>query len=86
MLLKHFSDPRRLQILLTLFQGEKAVGQLAKLLGVTAPAISHHLQTLRVARLVAFRRQAQTLFYRLNDDHVKSLIQLGQEHFLEENV
>lgn len=82
-LFQHLSDPCRLRLLLILAQGEHAVGALAGHLGVTPSAVSHQLQILRRARLVAFRRDAQTLYYRLNDDHVKQLVQVGREHVLE---
>jgi DNA-binding transcriptional ArsR family regulator len=82
-LFKHLSDPRRLQLLLLLEQGEHSVCDLAGRLGVTVSAVSHQLQTLRRARLVAFRRAGKVCFYRLIDAHVQSLINLGREHVRE---
>ena len=82
-LFKHLSDPRRLQLLLTLAQKEHSVGELAQVLGVTPSAVSHQLQTLRLARLVANRRDGKTVFYRLIDDHVHRLVELGKEHVSE---
>ncbi len=82
-LFHHLSDPCRLKLLLILSQGEHAVGTLAAHLGVTSSAISHQLKTLRQARLVAFRREGQTLYYRLDDNHVKQLVDMGREHVME---
>jgi ArsR family transcriptional regulator len=82
-LFKHLSDPHRLQLLLLLEQGEHSVCALAALLGVTVSAVSHQLQTLRHARLVAFRREGKVCHYRLIDDHVQQLVNLGQEHVRE---
>lgn len=82
-LFQHLSDPRRLQLLLILAHGEHAVGELADHLGVTLSAVSHQLSTLRRARLVAYRREGKTCFYRLNDAHVSALVRLGREHVQE---
>jgi ArsR family transcriptional regulator len=82
-LFKHLSDPRRLQLLLTLAEREPSVGQLAEILGVTSSAVSHQLQTLRRARLVAHRREGKTVYYRLIDDHVHQLVGVGLEHVTE---
>jgi len=82
-LFHHLSDPRRLQLLLYLSRGEHSVGELAGHLGVTVSAVSHQLQTLKRARLAACRRDGKTIYYRLNDDHVKDLIKLGREHATE---
>ncbi len=82
-LFQHLSDPRRLQLLLLLAHGEHAVGDLAAHLGVTSSAVSHQLQTLRRARLVAYRRDGKTCYYRLSDDHVEQLVRLGREHVAE---
>ena len=43
-------------------------------------AISHQLRVLRQARLVTFRKEGKTAWYRLNDDHVIVLIRQGLEH------
>lgn len=82
-LFKHLSDPRRLQLLLLLEQKEHTVCGLAAQLGVTVSAVSHQLQTLRQARLVAFRREGKECFYRLIDGHVHALVSLGSEHVRE---
>jgi len=82
-LFKHLSDPHRLQLLLLLEQGEHSVCALAGLLGVSVSAVSHQLQTLRHARLVAFRREGKVCQYRLIDDHVRQLVNLGREHVKE---
>jgi ArsR family transcriptional regulator, lead/cadmium/zinc/bismuth-responsive transcriptional repressor len=82
-LFQHLSDPRRLQLLLILARGEHAVSELALHLGVTVSAVSHQLQTLRLARLVSYRREGRTCYYHLIDDHVRKLITLGREHAAE---
>ncbi len=82
-LFKLFGDATRVQILHALEQHEMCVCDLAALLGVTKSAISHQLKSLRIARLVKFRRDGQIVYYSLADDHVKKILDLGYEHLTE---
>jgi DNA-binding transcriptional ArsR family regulator len=66
-LLKQASDPTRLQIILTLSDGEKHVGALCDDLNQTQPAVSHHLALLRHGGLIAPRRAGKNNFYSLTD-------------------
>jgi DNA-binding transcriptional ArsR family regulator len=66
-LLKQASDPTRLQIMLTLVDGEKHVGALCEELNQTQPAVSHHLALLRHGGLIAPRRQGKNNFYSLTE-------------------
>ena len=79
-LFKVFSDPTRLRILGALSHGELCVCDIGATLGASQSAVSHQLALLRSARLVAFRREGKTLYYRLADDHVGRLLALGLEH------
>ncbi len=83
-LFKAMGDPNRLRILWALKQGEMCVCDLAQFLGITESAVSHQLRLLRQLHLVANRRDGPVLYYRLNDDHVQSLIHLALEHIREE--
>jgi ArsR family transcriptional regulator len=60
------------------------VCDLAYLLEMTIPAVSHHLRLLKVMRLVTTRKEGKQVFYRLDDEHVISLIRTAQEHFIDE--
>jgi ArsR family transcriptional regulator, virulence genes transcriptional regulator len=64
-LLKAMSNERRLLILCFLAQGEKSVGELEQLVGLSQSALSQHLARLRRDRLVGTRRAAQTIYYGL---------------------
>jgi DNA-binding transcriptional ArsR family regulator len=66
-LLKHVSDPTRLQIILILAGGEHHVGALCDLLGQSQPAVSHHLALLRHGGIISPRRQGKNNFYSLTD-------------------
>jgi ArsR family transcriptional regulator, virulence genes transcriptional regulator len=64
-LLKAMANERRLLILCHLAQGEKSVGELERLIGLSQSALSQHLARLRRDKLVHTRRAAQTIFYSL---------------------
>jgi ArsR family transcriptional regulator len=83
-LFKVFGDTTRIRIMYALYEGEMSVCAISELLGMTQPAISHQLKTLKAANLVAGRRQGKTIYYSLSDDHVKSIIAAGYEHLTEE--
>ena len=73
-LLKSLSNSKRLLILCQLVEQERAVGDLAALLGARDAAISQQLALLRKDGLVKTRREGQTIFYSLARDDLKSLI------------
>ncbi|OJW13637.1 MAG: transcriptional regulator [Planctomycetales bacterium 71-10] len=66
-LLKHVSDPTRLQVILILSEGERHVGALCDQLSQSQPAVSHHLALLRHGNIIAPRRQGKNNFYSLTD-------------------
>ncbi|MDD2463653.1 MAG: metalloregulator ArsR/SmtB family transcription factor [Desulfobulbus sp.] len=82
-LFKAMGDPNRLRILWALGHEEMCVCDLAALLGSSESAVSHQLRMLRQMALVKNRRQGQVLYYRLNDDHVHTLIHVTLEHIRE---
>lgn len=77
---KVFGDSSRLKVLWALHRGERCGSQLAELLGMTAPAVSHQLNILRRSRLVRTRREGKNIYYALADDHVQRILELGLEH------
>jgi DNA-binding transcriptional ArsR family regulator len=68
------ADGTRIQILWALVGGEKAVNDLAEVIGKPGPSVSQHLAKLRMARLVRTRREGNQIFCELENDHVKWLI------------
>ena len=66
-LLKHVSDPTRLQVILILAEGERHVGALCDQLSQSQPAVSHHLALLRHGGIIAPRRQGKNNFYSLTE-------------------
>jgi DNA-binding transcriptional ArsR family regulator len=74
-LMKLLANKHRLLVLCQLAEGEKSVGELARLLGVREPAMSQQLAVLRREGLVRPRRQAQTIHYALARDDVGRLME-----------
>ena len=82
-LFKIFGDSTRIKILYVLFESEMCVYDIALLLHMTQSAISHQLRSLKASKLVKYRREGKTVFYGLDDDHVRDIIALGLEHIAE---
>ena len=74
-LLKALANSRRLMVLCSLHDGELSVSELNARVPLSQSALSQHLAMLRNAGLVASRRQAQTIYYRLNDPKVAAVIE-----------
>lgn len=73
-------DSSRVQIVWALSKGELCVGEIATLLDMSQPAVSHHLRTLRNLRLVKVRKEGRTSAYSLDDEHIERLLKEGIEH------
>jgi ArsR family transcriptional regulator len=82
-LFRALADETRVKILHLLSQQELCVCDLAHLLEMTLPAVSHHLRLLKTMRLVRSRREGKQVFYALDDDHVLALIEVAREHYIE---
>lgn len=85
-LFKIFSDTTRIKILFALTESEMCVCAIAELLGMTQSAISHQLKNLKDANLIDNRRDGKTIYYRLADEHVKTIVAQGFEHLIEERA
>jgi DNA-binding transcriptional ArsR family regulator len=73
--LKLLANEHRLLILCNLAtDGEATVNDLADAVGLSQSALSQHLARLRADGLVGFRREAQTLFYRVTDRKALKLL------------
>ncbi|OEF22585.1 ArsR/SmtB family transcription factor [Vibrio rumoiensis] len=75
MLLKAMANENRLQILCILHDDELSVGQLYAKLTLSQSALSQHLAWLRRDGLVQTRKESQTVYYSLQSDEVKALIE-----------
>ena len=91
LLAKYFrvlGDPTRLRILELLAEDERSVGGLAAQLGEPQPKVSNHLACLRWCGFTATRLEHRTVYYRVADERVQTVIALGREllHDNEEHV
>src|SRR5947199_10263820 len=68
------ADATRVQVLWSLTNREMSVNELAEHVAKPAPSVSQHLAKLRMARLVQTRREGTTIFYSLENDHVRQLV------------
>jgi len=62
---RQLCDGTRLKLLWLLSEGEICVCDLADTLGISAPAVSHHLRSLRQAGLIGYRRVGKAVYYSL---------------------
>jgi DNA-binding transcriptional ArsR family regulator len=69
------SDSTRVRLLWALLDGERSVNELAEAVEKAPASVSQHLAKLRLARLVRTRRQANQIFYRLDNSHVRQLVE-----------
>ena len=74
-LLATLANSKRLLALCHLLQGEKSVGQLARLVDLSQSALSQHLARLRDLEIVATRREAQTVYYSLSSPEVAAILE-----------
>jgi DNA-binding transcriptional ArsR family regulator len=75
------SNPSRLLILCQLAEGEKSVGELEPLIGLSQSALSQHLAVLRGKRLVRTRREGQSILYSLASKEATALMHTLHEQF-----
>ncbi|MCQ0010416.1 ArsR/SmtB family transcription factor [Actinomadura madurae] len=75
------SDPGRLRVITALLEGgEMCVCDIAAACGHSESAVSHALRLLRANRVVRVRRAGRMAYYRLDDSHVRMLLDLALTH------
>lgn len=74
------ADPTRARVLYALARGPLCVRDLALIAEVSESAMSHQLRLLRDRRLVRPRREGTTVYYALDDQHVKGLLREAEYH------
>ena len=80
-LLRALGNERRLMILCQLTEGERSVGELLPLVGLSQSALSQHLAVLREEAVVATRREGQTIWYRIADPAAMKVVATLAEIF-----
>ena len=79
-LFRVFGDSSRIKILYALHDSELCVQDLANAVQLSQSAVSHQLRVLKDSKLVRFRRDGKTVYYALDDDHVRSILSMGMDH------
>ena len=79
-----FSDTSRVRILSVIVEKEMNISTLAKMVGITESAVSHHMRGLRQMRIVRARRNGKEVYYSMDDPHIITLFQQGVRHVQEE--
>lgn len=72
-LFKALGDPTRVKLIHALLSDELCVHDLCLVLGMAQSAVSHQLRYLRNVRMVKRRKEGKTVFYSLDDEHVKEI-------------
>ncbi|MBT3071922.1 metalloregulator ArsR/SmtB family transcription factor [Rhodomicrobium sp. Az07] len=78
-LLQSLGNKSRLMIMCQLIESEKSVGELAQFLQARESTVSQHLALLRKDRLVATRREGQTIFYSISSDPARRMLEILYE-------
>ena len=75
------ADPGRLRLIAALHEtDELCVCDLAEVTGLSQTACSHNLRLLRAQRLVRYRKQGRNVYYALDDDHIRILLDVSVRH------
>lgn len=73
-MLKLLANAKRLMILCHLVKGEKSVGELADLVGLSSSALSQHLAKMRDLKMVEPDKQGQMVYYRISNPEVEAIL------------
>jgi len=78
---KVLGDETRARIVYALSQADQlCVCDIAQIVGLSLPAVSHHLRVLRELDIARARKEGKLVFYSLADDHVAALVRQAAEH------
>lgn len=80
-LFKALADDTRVKIAYSLLvEEELCVCDVANIVGCTVATASHHLRLLRNLGLATYRKEGKLVFYSLDDEHVKLLVDIAFTH------
>ena len=81
---KTLANPKRLEIIYALKEGELSVGELVKRLGISKANISQHLAILRQRRVLVSRREGVNIYYRISNPKIVKACALMREVLTEQ--
>lgn len=82
-LFKIFGDSTRVKIINILINGQLCVNDISKKINVSQSAASHQLRILKDSKLVKYRKDGNSTYYFLADNHVEKIFMMGCEHINE---
>lgn len=80
---KVFSDSTRVKILYALLESELCVCDIAAIISSSQSAVSHQLRILKQSKLVKYKKVGKVVYYSLDDDHIKDILEKGFDHIEE---
>jgi ArsR family transcriptional regulator len=80
---KVFGDSTRMKIICALLEEELCVGDISRITNSSVSAISHQLRLLKQSKLVKYRKDGKSVYYSLDDEHVREIFMKGREHIEE---
>ncbi|MGI6401634.1 MAG: ArsR/SmtB family transcription factor [Thermoguttaceae bacterium] len=80
--MKQLGDPTRLRIFWLLCHTEECVVNIASIIEMTSPAVSHHLRLLKTAGLIVSRREGKEMYYKAADTDVVSVLHRSMEEIM----
>jgi len=81
---KTLANPKRLEIIYALKEGELAAGELVKRLGIPKANVSQHLAILRQRRVVVSRRDGVNIYYSIANPKIVQACALMREMLMEQ--
>jgi DNA-binding transcriptional ArsR family regulator len=82
-LMKQLGDPSRLRIFWILCHVEECVIDLAAMMDMSSPAVSHHLRLLKSGGLIRSRRAGKEMYYRASDTPLARKLHHAVEEIME---
>ncbi|MBE9532303.1 MAG: helix-turn-helix transcriptional regulator [Proteobacteria bacterium] len=80
---KTMANPIRMEIIYALKEGEKGVGELVEITGLTKSNVSQHLSVLKSATMVLARRDGKNIFYSIANKKILEACRLMREVLIE---
>ena len=79
---KALGDPNRLKVVKALTAGELCSSDVAQIIEMENSTVSHQLKYLKTSGIISSRKEGKFIYYRLENECVKKLFALVEEHLL----